>query len=586
MNELTINLKTKSDMPLYEQIYRHIKTEIQSGRIACREKLPSTRALSRHLEVSRSTVELAYEQLLSEGYIESEPCKGFFAAQLEGLYQFAELNMVSKAGEKTEKKKYRYDFSPRGIDLSSFPYNVWRKLSKEILVDDRTDLFRLGNSQGEEGLRNAIRNYLYQARGVNCQPEQIIVGAGNDYLLMLLSMVMGEQRKVAFENPTYKQAYRLFRNLSCEVMTIDMDKYGMEVSKLCESNADTAYVMPSHQYPLGIVMPIKRRMELLRWAGESEERYIIEDDYDSEFRYKGRPIPALQGYDMNDKVIYLGTFSKSLAPAIRISYMVLPKRLLTAYNEKCRFLSSTVSKVDQFIIQRFIEEGYYERHLNKMRALYKNRHDILMAGLKPLLTRCSISGEHAGVHLLLTFPSGEKEKELIRQAEEKEIRVYGLSEYAAYRARRRDGTGRPEGCGPVDASPEVPVAGAGTRRPAGSGHSPAGAVESAAGARSASIFHADPRVHGGQGDPVRAGQRREGRFHPQPAAVDRLAGRGYPAPPSRGRGNRERGGTGAASQFRTRRDRAPGLPGGPGLLRPFGHGLRGHPARIRRGFPV
>ena len=246
---------------------------------------------------------------------------------------------------------------------------------------------------------------------------------------MLLSMVMGEQRKVAFENPTYKQAYRLFRNLSCEVMTIDMDKYGMEVSKLCESNADTAYVMPSHQYPLGIVMPIKRRMELLRWAGESEERYIIEDDYDSEFRYKGRPIPALQGYDVNDKVIYLGTFSKSLAPAIRISYMVLPKRLLTAYNEKCRFLSSTVSKVDQFIIQRFIEEGYYERHLNKMRALYKNRHDILMAGLKPLLTRCSISGEHAGVHLLLTFPSGEKEKELIRQAEEKEIRVYGLSEY-------------------------------------------------------------------------------------------------------------------------------------------------------------
>lgn len=192
--------------------------------------------------------------------------------------------------------------------MSSFPYNVWRKLSKEILVDDRTDLFRLGNSQGEEGLRNAIRNYLYQARGVNCQPEQIIVGAGNDYLLMLLSMVMGEQRKVAFENPTYKQAYRLFRNLSCEVMTIDMDKYGMEVSKLCESNADTAYVMPSHQYPLGIVMPIKRRMELLRWAGESEERYIIEDDYDSEFRYKGRPIPALQGYDMNDKVIYLGTF--------------------------------------------------------------------------------------------------------------------------------------------------------------------------------------------------------------------------------------------------------------------------------------
>ena len=300
---------------------------------------------------------------------------------------------------------------------------------KEVMSDCSSELLTPSPAAGILELREAIARHLSDFRGMKVLPEQIIVGAGNDYLLMLLSMVMGEQRKVAFENPTYKQAYRLFRNLSCEVMTIDMDKYGMEVSKLCESNADTAYVMPSHQYPLGIVMPIKRRMELLRWAGESEERYIIEDDYDSEFRYKGRPIPALQGYDMNDKVIYLGTFSKSLAPAIRISYMVLPKRLLTAYNEKCRFLSSTVSKVDQLIIQRFIEEGYYERHLNKMRALYKNRHDILMAGLKPLLTRCSISGEHAGVHLLLTFPSGEKEKELIRQAEEKEIRVYGLSEY-------------------------------------------------------------------------------------------------------------------------------------------------------------
>ena len=150
MNELTINLKTKSDMPLYEQIYRHIKAEIQSSRIACGEKLPSTRALSKHLEVSRSTVELAYEQLLSEGYIESEPCKGFFVAQLEGVYQFVSNNMIPKVEKKEQKKKYRYDFSPRGIDLDSFPYHVWRKLSKEILVDDRTELFCLGNSQGEE----------------------------------------------------------------------------------------------------------------------------------------------------------------------------------------------------------------------------------------------------------------------------------------------------------------------------------------------------------------------------------------------------------------------------------------------------
>ena len=432
MNELTINLKTKSDMPLYEQIYRHIKTEIQSGRIACREKLPSTRALSKHLEVSRSTVELAYEQLLSEGYIESEPCKGFFAAQLEGLYQFAELNMVSKAGEKTEKKKYRYDFSPRGIDLSSFPYNVWRKLSKEILVDDRTDLFCLGNSQGEERLRNAIRNYLYQARGVNCQPEQIIVGAGNDYLLMLLGMVMGEQRKVAFENPTYKQAYRLFRNLSCEVMTIDMDKYGMEVSKLCESNADTAYVMPSHQYPLGIVMPIKRRMELLRWAGESEERYIIEDDYDSEFRFDTRPLPSLQGMAGADgPVVYLSTCSRSLAPSIRIAYMVLPEHLLPAWRKKYRLYSGTVSRFEQQTLARFITEGYFTRHLARERVAYKARRDALAAALNTAFApgELTLAGLHTGLNLLAKLKDPPPDAALRCAAEGEGVQLSLLSDY-------------------------------------------------------------------------------------------------------------------------------------------------------------
>lgn len=429
MNELTINLKTKSEKPLYEQIYEYIKEDIQNERMLCGERLPSTRALSKHLEVSRSTVELAYEQLLSEGYIESEPCRGFFVAQLEGLYHFTKENTVSDSDTEPVQKKCRYDFSPRGIDLESFPYHIWRKLSKEVLLDHRSMLFHSGDSKGEQGLRSAIRTYLHQARGVNCSENQIIVGAGNEYLLMLFGMMIGKSSKIAFENPTYKQAYRLFQNLGFEVTTVDMDKYGMEVERLRGSEADLAYVMPSHQYPLGTIMPIKRRMELLKWASEKENRYIIEDDYDSEFRYKGKPIPALQGYDMSGKVIYLGTFSKSIAPAIRISYMVLPDKLLECYQKKCRFLNSTVSKADQMLIERFIREGYYERHLNKMRALYKGRHDALLLGLKPLETRCRISGEHAGVHLLLTFQNGEKESTLIEKAEKADVKVYGLSDY-------------------------------------------------------------------------------------------------------------------------------------------------------------
>lgn len=429
MNELTINLQPKSEIPLYEQIYNYIKKDIQTKRIQSGEKLPSTRALSRHLEVSRSTVELAYEQLLSEGYVEAEPCRGYFAAQIDELYQ---LKPQARSVVKTplrKEREYLYDFTPNGVDLNSFPYNAWRRLSRECLLDDRAELFRLGEPQGEYGLRCAICDYLHQARGVNCQPGQIIVGAGNDYLLMLLTTVIGREHKVALENPTYKQAYRLFKNLSYEVCTVDMDSKGMEIGKLTDSGADIAFVMPSHQYPLGIVMPIKRRMSLLKWADEAQGRYIIEDDYDSEFRYKGKPIPALQGYDSRDKVIYMGTFSKSIAPAIRMSYMVLPLPLLKLYEQRSSFLSSTVSKVDQMILKKFLEEGYYERHLNKTRALYKSRHDMLLGCLKSLQDRCVISGENAGVHLLLHFHNGIPEEELIRRAGERGVKVYGLSEY-------------------------------------------------------------------------------------------------------------------------------------------------------------
>ncbi|MGN1267458.1 MAG: PLP-dependent aminotransferase family protein, partial [Dorea sp.] len=373
MNELTINLRSDSKTPLYEQIYNYIKSDIQSGKIHQGEKLPSTRALSKYLEVSRSTVELAYEQLLSEGYIEPEPYRGYFVAEIEELYHLTIGNQKIEE-QKVKKKEYKYDFTPNGVDLNSFPYNTWRKISKDILLDGRAELFRSGDAQGEYDFRNAICNYLYQARAVKCLPEQVIVGAGSDYILMLLSMILGKNHRIAFEDPTYKQAYHMAKGMGYDTIPVSMDKNGMKVSELEKTQADIAYVTPSHQYPTGVIMPVKRRMELLKWAYQKEERYIVEDDYDSEFRYKGKPIPALQGYDVHEKVIYLGTFSKSIAPALRLSYMVLPQPLLKEYREKAGFVHTTVSKVDQLIVQRFIEEGHYERHLNKMRAMYKSRH--------------------------------------------------------------------------------------------------------------------------------------------------------------------------------------------------------------------
>lgn len=429
MNELTIRLEVKSSRPLYEQIYDYIKQEIKNGGLPFEERLPSTRMLAKHLQVSRSTVELAYEQLLSEGYIEAVPYRGYFVCRLDGLVHLAEKIPASSLPYEEKKEKYAFDFSPSGIDLNSFPHNTWKKLSRNILMENNKEFFQLGDPQGEKNLRMTIASYLHQARGVSCTAEQVIVGAGNDYLLMLLSNLLGNQCAVAMENPTYKKAYHVLKTMARSMTAVGMDRYGMDVDELEESGAEVAYVMPSHQYPMGTVMPIKRRMQLLDWAAKKEGRYIIEDDYDSEFRYKGKPIPALQGFDARGKVVYLGTFSRSIAPSIRISYMVLPQKLLEVYREKGKVFSSTVSRVDQMLISRFLSEGYYERHLNRMRAIYKSRHDVLLEELGSLFDICSVSGENAGVHLLLRFANGMSEAEAVTKAKAAGVRVYGLSDY-------------------------------------------------------------------------------------------------------------------------------------------------------------
>lgn len=428
MKEITMSLDGGSSVPLYEQIYQFLKQEIQRRQILPLECLPSTRALAKHLQVSRTTVDLAYSQLVSEGYIEAIPCKGYFVCQIDGLYEFSNSSEVEQMEEKMDVLDYQYDFALNGIGVNSFPHNQWRKISREILNEDDS-LFLLGDSQGDLGIRTVLASYLHHARGVKCHPNQIIVGAGNDYLLMMLRVILGEGKQVAMENPTYKNAWQGFSNLGYQVCGIEMDEAGMRVDELEKSGADIAYVMPSHQFPMGYVMPLKRRSQLLSWAAAQKQRYIIEDDYDSEFRYKGKPIPALQGYDRNGTVIYLGTFSKSIAPAIRISYMVLPPQLMKEYEKRGKSFSVTVSRVDQKIIEVFLRDGYYERHLNRMRALYKNKHDYLLMCLKEMTHICTVSGENAGVHVVLKFVNGISEKDAVRKAAEAGIKVYGISEY-------------------------------------------------------------------------------------------------------------------------------------------------------------
>ena len=452
--ELIVPLNVQGDRPLYEQIYQYIKDEIRRGNIRPEKQLPSSRELAKSLKVSRSTTQLAYEQLVSEGYLEAVPRKGYFAASLDGIFPpvarsaatvRSDQKIKLSAGTEQEnarrqlfRDEFEVDFSPRGIDLEGFLYATWRKISRSVLKEEDRELFLKGEPQGDLILREAIRDYLHAARGVNCDASQIIIGAGNEYLLMLLSQLIGRDAVIAMENPTYRQAYRVLSGVGHKVMPVGIDKNGFCVKELNGQDVQAAYVMPSHQFPTGIVMPVRRRQELLSWAGEEPGRYLIEDDYDSEFRYKGKPIPALQGMDQNGRVIYMGTFSKAIAPAIRVGYMVLPESLLSVYLEKGRFYSSTVSRVDQRILANFISGGYFERHLNRMREIYKGKHDVLLGELKPLEKRFEITGEFAGLHVLLKDKKKETEQSLLAKAAKNRVRVYELSGFYMEEAQAKE----------------------------------------------------------------------------------------------------------------------------------------------------
>ncbi len=440
MYQLTIPI-AEDGTPLYAQIYEYIKGQIRGGQIPAYTRLPSTRRLSADLGVSRSTVQLAYDQLCDEGYLDAEPCRGYFAARVEGLSLFS-WNEDKEGGGRTAKESAGergqtpegaaadnvcWDFSLSGADLTHFPFNTWRRLAREVFSDETGDILRKGTAQGEERLRQVIREYLRQSRGVSCDPDQIVIGAGNEYLLMLLSQILGGV-PIAMEEVTYCQAARVLTAMGHEVVSVPMDGQGMCAGGPERAGVRAAYLMPSHQFPTGIVMPVARRLELLSWAADAGG-YLIEDDYDSEFRYRGRPIPAMKSLDREERVIYLGTFSRAIAPAIRISYLVLPRELLARYRQVCGFYACTVPRADQMILARFMGGGYFERHMNRMRAIYKSRHDCLVQSLAVFGDALKVSGENAGVHLTLQDRRGRSEEELVHRALSAGVRVYGISAY-------------------------------------------------------------------------------------------------------------------------------------------------------------
>ena len=429
MITLACNLQRKSNIPLYEQLYLYIKTEIIEGRLSYGTKLPSKRQLIDVLQISQNTVEAAYDQLRAEGYIEVIPRKGYYVQAFEELEYVATTQVEDDQTEETQSD-ILYNFHHSHIDTEHFPFAQWRKYVKNTIDKSHHDLLLNGEPQGELILRREIAQYLYDARGVKCTPEQIVVGAGAEILLQQLFLLFNEHTVYGVEDPGYHLILQMLQVHPNEVHPLEVDFEGVKIKSIEQSNIDVVYVTPSQHFPYGTVLPVNRRRKLLNWAKNNESRYIIEDDYDSEFRYSGKTIPSLQSMDTNDKVIYLGSFSKSLMPSLRVSYMVLPKSLLQRYQTQITFYHSTVSRIDQYALSQFMAEGEFEKHLNRMRKIYRKKLEKVIGLLKPYEKEFTIIGDQSGLHIILDVHNGMDEEMLVQKAEEAQLKVYPLSAHS------------------------------------------------------------------------------------------------------------------------------------------------------------
>lgn len=412
--------------PLYLSIYRQLRQQIELGELPAGAKLPSKRAMASQLGVSVNTVDSAYSQLQSEGFVDSRPKSGYYVCNIDAL-QHLQPQIPKPAAPEPRQDGVQVDFAPGGVAREKFPFSVWQRLLRQCLGGPES--LQRTPPQGDPGLRQAIAEYLYAARGVRCSWEQVIIGAGTDNLLSMLSYLMPSSCTLAVENPVYNKAYRFFARMGHPVCPAEIDKQGVMVDPLERLDHVILYTTPSHQYPLGISMPMGRRAKLLNWAVQGQFRYIIEDDYDSEFRYDARPVPSLQSIDRNGRVIYLGTFSRSVAPSLRVGYLVLPPELLECYVQQYAGFSSQVSALEQAALREFLAQGFFETHLNRMRVYYRNKRKRLVDALAPMEKQLRIIGEAAGHHLTVKADNGLSEEELCARARSEGVRVYPISPY-------------------------------------------------------------------------------------------------------------------------------------------------------------
>ena len=422
---LTYELKKAPGLPLYEVLYRSIRQDILSGQLAAGEKLPSKRALAQHLKVSKITVEGAYEQLLSEGYIRSQEKIGYFVEP--GFVHNAEsFDLFLKKNEKPPVFSPVFDLETNST--ARFPFSVWSRLQRKLMLDLGEGLLAPVPNQGLWELRMAISRQLHQFQGLQVHPDQILIGAGTDFLYNLLIQLLGRDKVYAVEEPGYGKIRRIYGAGGVVCTGAAMDDQGVIPEGL--GDAQVLHISPSHHFPTGTVTTAARRQELIRWAQNAPDRWIIEDDYDCEFRFRSRPMKAMYMLDPQ-RVIYMNTFSKTLTASIRISYMVLPRDLMTRFQEKLGFYSCTVPAFEQYTLERFLTEGHFEKHINRMRKLYKSRRNRILSiiGSCPMADRMTILEQDAGLHFLLRVDTPLSDEELVRRFAAVGIRIRSLSSY-------------------------------------------------------------------------------------------------------------------------------------------------------------
>lgn len=378
MKPISLQFDHNSGSALYVQLYQYLRLEIIQGNISAGEKLPSLRRLSKDLGISITTTELAYNQLLVEGYVTSKPQSGYYVAQVAGG---AALTSSTRDDE-LEFAKYTFEESAYKYDLSCFDFNKWKKCSAKVLNEYSHLLLFESDPQGEAALRFEISKYVYKSRGVIADPDQIVIGAGTQQLTGHLCRIMRKMNigHVATEDPGYVPVQNIFRDHGFAITKVPVESDGIKIDKLPTNIPSAVYVSPSNQFPTGSIMPVGKRYRLLEWAKENNS-FILEDDYDSELRYFGKPVPALQGLDKDSRVVYLGSFSSTLFPAIKISYMVLPKEMTPIFHAIKSDYTQTCSKTEQLTLALFMEEGLYYTNIRKLRNLYAQKLQVALTAL-------------------------------------------------------------------------------------------------------------------------------------------------------------------------------------------------------------